>query len=73
MRTPDQVVADLRKAEKAVEDAVAHRDRVKQELIDMAAVINAEVTARTGKPTLVPAPKAKRVAGLKRPLQAGEF
>ncbi len=71
MRTPDQVIADLAKAEKAVEDAVAHRDRVKQELIDMAAVINAEVTARTGKPTLVPT-RPKRVAGLNRAQQAGE-
>lgn len=53
MRTPDQVISDLKKAEKAVEDAIAARDRFKQELIDMAKVVNDQVAALTPKPTLV--------------------
>lgn len=40
MRTPDQVVADLRKAEKAVEDANANLARFVQELADMATFVN---------------------------------
>ena len=53
MRTPDQVIADLKKAEKTVEDAIAARDRLKQELMDMAKLINGEVAAMKPKPVLV--------------------
>lgn len=53
MRTPDQVIAELKKAEKAVEDATAARDRIKQELFDMAKVVNDEVAALMPKPALV--------------------
>lgn len=53
MRTPDQVIADLRKAEKDVEAATAVRDRIKQELLDMAKAVNDEVASFTPKPVLV--------------------
>lgn len=43
MRTPDQVFADLKKAEKEVQDAVAKRDLIMKELSDMAQKINAAV------------------------------
>lgn len=56
MRTPDQVVADLRKAEKALEDAKANHARIIQELSDMASYVNTEfekLVALTPKPVLV--------------------
>lgn len=64
MRTPDQVIADLKKAEKNVEDAIAARDRLKQELLDMAKLVNDEIAALTPKPVLVSnrAPRTKTAA-----------
>lgn len=55
MRTPDQVIADLKKAEKAVDDAILARDRIKQELLDMAQLVNEEIALLNPKPAAKPA------------------
>lgn len=46
MRTPDQVVADLRKAEKAVEEAQANVVRFQAELREMAEYLGKEMAPK---------------------------